>query len=455
MYELLIKNAIIADGYNCGVGDIAVEGGVIAARGTISAEAAKVIDASGKYLLPGAVDAHTHFDLQAGAFRTADDFRSGTRAAVCGGTTTIIDHVAFAPPGTLPHQQIKAYHQLADNNCYCDYAFHGLIQQADEPSLADMATLKERGIPSIKVYMTYEHALDDAALRRVLRQAAALGMLTVVHAEDDAQLTRLRDKFAAEGKTEPRWHAASRPAEVEADAIRRLLTIARECGDAPLYIAHLSTKAGLEAIRAARAAGQRHIYVESCPQYLLFSEDKYADATEGLKYLLTPPLRQLADNAALWQALADGSIDVIATDHCPFTLAQKAAGAADYRNAPCGIGGVEERMALMFSYGVADGLIDVNTLVNSCCRRPAQLFGLYPRKGSLMLGADADLLLINPAIKQTVDSKACHGNNDYNAYQGMALKCAINTVIKGGVIAYRGGEFRLRECGGHYLPRSL
>ena len=264
------------------------------------ADGAEVIDASGKLVLPGAVDIHTHMDLDVGIARAIDDFYTGTVAAACGGTTTIVDHMAFGPKGCSPWHQVKEYHRLADGNAVVDYGFHGVLQHVNGEVLDEMAQIAEtEGITSFKVYMTYDFRLDDLDLMRVLERAGREHILIASHCENHGIVTCLRERFVKEGKTQTRWHPVSRPPEAEAEAVSRLLYLAQAAGEAPVYIVHLSTRRGLEEFRKAKAAGQAHIGAETCPQYLLLDEKLYDDPQEGLKAITAPPLRRKEDRDAL------------------------------------------------------------------------------------------------------------------------------------------------------------
>ncbi len=417
----------------------------------------ETIDATGKYILPGAVDIHTHMDLDVGIARVIDDFYTGTAAAACGGTTTIVDHMAFGPAGCSPWHQVREYHRLADGNAAVDYGFHGVLQHVNDDVLKDMTEIAEKeGITSFKAYMTYDGRLDDLDLMKVLECAAKERILIAVHCENHGIVTFFREKFIQEGKTQTRWHPVSRPAEAEAEAVNRLLYLAKAAGDAPVYVVHLSTRNGLEEIRKSRAAGQTHFGAETCPQYLLLDEQMYEDPREGLKAIMAPPLRRQEDRDALWTALAEGELDTVATDHCPFTFAkQKQQGAQDFTKCPSGAPGVEERLILLYSEGVMKGRITLPQLVKYACGNPARVAGLYPKKGVIAPGSDADLVVLDPDREWTMTTGLLHGNADYTCYEGMKIKGAVERVLLRGKTVALDGQFTGERGDGQYLRRGV
>ena len=438
----LIKNGLVVNDRECIKADVLIEGEVIkAVSPEITAEqGVEVMDASGKLLLPGAVDVHTHMDLDVGIARVIDDFYSGTVAAACGGTTTIVDHMAFGPAGCSPWHQVREYHRLADGNAAVDYGFHGVLQHVNDDVLKDMTEIAEKeGITSFKAYMTYDGRI-----------------LIAVHCENHGIVTFFREKFIQEGKTQTRWHPVSRPAEAEAEAVNRLLYLAKAAGDAPVYVVHLSTRKGLEEIRKARAAGQTHFGAETCPQYLLLDEQMYEDPREGLKAIMAPPLRRQEDRDALWTALAEGELDTVATDHCPFTFAkQKQQGAQDFTKCPSGAPGVEERLILLYSEGVMKGRITLPQLVKYACGNPARVAGLYPKKGVIAPGSDADLVVLDPDREWTMTTGLLHGNADYTCYEGMKIKGAVERVLLRGKTVALNGHFTGKRGDGQYLRRGV
>ena len=453
----LIKNGMIVTESQVFQGDILIEDEIIKSIGAeIDDDEAEEIDASGKYVLPGAVDVHTHMDLQAGKYRAVDDFYDGTVAAVCGGTTTIVDHMAFGPEGCSLWHQVEEYHRLADGKAVIDYGFHGVIQHVDESVLKEMKEIAEKeGITSFKVYMTYDFMLKDDQLFQVLTQAKKDGLVIAVHCENDGVINYLRKKYAEEGCTQPKYHPLSRPARCEAEAVDRMLHLAAMAGDAPLYIVHLSSKDGLQEIMKAKASGQKNFAVETCTQYLTLTDSMYQDDQEGLKAIMSPPLRKKDDQEALWQALSDDVLDVVATDHCPFNYnIEKQAGAHDFTACPNGAPGVEERLRVMFSEGVAKKRITLPQLVKYLCTNPCRMYGLYPEKGTLLPGSDADLVLFDPEKERVLTHKDMHSAVDYTCYEGMTVKGDIDLVMQRGKVIVKENVFLGKKGDGRYLKRS-
>lgn len=454
--KTLIKNGILADEQKMQKADILIENGkILRIAANIYDPDAEVIDADGKFILPGAVDIHTHMDLDVGIARVTDTFYSGTVAAACGGTTTIVDHMAFGPRGCSLWHQVKEYHGLADEMAVVDYSFHGVIQHVNDSILEEINEIADKeGITSFKVYLTYGYKLDDADLMKVLSCAAEKGILIAVHCENDGIIRYFRETFVKEKKTEARWHPVSRPAEAEAEAISRVLYLAAAAGEAPVYIVHLSSRLGLEEYLKAKRKEQKHIGVETCPQYLLLDESFYQDPQEGLKAIMAPPLRKEMDRQALWEALAAGDIDTVATDHCPFTFAeQKQLGANDFTKCPSGAPGVEERLVLMYSEGVAKGLLTIPQLVRYLCSEPARIAGIYPEKGSLQCGTDADLVIFDPEKEWVLSRDKMHGAGDYTCYEGMLVHGAVDRVLLRGKTLVQQGVFLGQKGDGKYLKR--
>jgi len=337
--KTIIRNGVVVDLEGSVRADLLIEDGKISAIGShIEEMDAEVIDAGGKLILPGPIDVHTHFDLQAGPLRAVDDFYQGTLAAACGGTTTIVDHMAFGPKDCPVGHQLKEYHRLADGNAVLDYGFHGVLQHVDKKVLEDMENLILSGIPSFKAYMTYDFRLPDDEILRVMQSVKKTGGVLTVHAENHQVIYHLRKKYVEEGKTGAIYHAKSRPAHTEAEAVGRLIHLSAMADYPNLYLVHISTKESLMEIRKARQNGAKNVYVETCTQYLTLTEDKYLlPEHEGLKYVMSPPLRTQEDCDALWEAIGEGLVSVVGTDHCPFFFEDKVKyGADDFTHCPNG-----------------------------------------------------------------------------------------------------------------------
>ena len=435
--------------------DLAVENGVI----TEIAEKLDVgddfsIDACGMVVVPGGIDPHTHMDLQQSPHhRACDTFLTGGIAAACGGTTTIIDHIAFGPPGCTLRQPIDAYWDLA-KDCPIDYSFHGVLQHVDMDILDELGGLIDAGFPSFKAYTTYGFPLTEAWLMPVLRVMRERAGLLTVHCESDVITNTLRRELGA-GEQEPIEHALTRPNIAEAMSVNMLLSIARAAGDAPAYIVHLSAHESLDQLRLARQEGQRNAYAETCTQYLTLTEDKFrGNADDAIQYIMAPPLRKEEDRAALWQGLHDGDIQVVATDHCPFMPDEKRAYAKDFRDCPGGVPGVEERMPLIFSEGVLAGRISLPDFVRVTSTNAAKIFGLYPKKGTLLPGSDADIVLIDPRREHTLTASDLHSTCGWTPYEGMTVRASIAlTMLRGEVIA-REGAFLGQRGYGQFLQRK-
>ncbi|MBI4316666.1 MAG: dihydropyrimidinase [Chloroflexi bacterium] len=434
--------------------DVGVIGDTIAALGHGLTGAAR-IDATGKLVLPGAVDPHVHLDMPVGATRSSDDWETGTIAAACGGTTTVIDFVEPDLGGSLV-AGLAARRAEADGKAVIDYGLHMTLRRGDAQTLDQVPEAMRAGCTSFKTYTTYEgFRLNDAELLAALEAVGAAGGLVLVHAENDAAIQRGRRKFMAAGQTAPHFHPRSRPVPVEAEAIERALALA-EVADCPLYIVHTSTGRGAEAIARARARGQR-AYGETCPQYLVLTDAEYdRPGFEGAKFVCSPPLRPADNPPLLWQRLGAGDLQTVGTDHCPFFYeGQKELGRAAFTDIPNGLPGIEARLALLYTFGVGQGRLSLNRWVEVCCAAPARIFGLYPRKGTLAPGADADIVIFDPDREVTLSRAVLHERTDYTPYEGLALRgYPVMTVARGRVLV-EDGKFVGAKGRGRFLARKL
>lgn len=455
--SLLVKNGIIVTASDTYKGDIYIEKGIIKEIGiNLNKEADEIIDAKGKYVIPGGVDVHTHFNLDVGIAVSNDDFYTGTVAAACGGTTTIVDHMGFGPKGCNLKHQVDVYHGYADNTSVIDYSFHGVIQHINDDILKEMESIvNEEGIPSFKIYLTYDYMIDDEGALKVLKRLKELNGVMTVHCENHGSIKYLREKFVEENLKSPKYHPLSRPVESEGEAVNRMINIAKIAGEGPLYVVHLSSSLGLDYIKLAREIGQK-VYAETCPQYLVLEDSLYElPNNEGLKYIMSPPLRKNSDNENLWEGLRDGYIQTIATDHCPFAFNKdKQLGKDDFTKCPNGAPGVEERIPLIFSEGVMKNRISINKFVDACCTKPAKIFGLYPKKGTIQVGSDGDLVIIDKEKEVVLTNKNLHSNVDYSAYEGIKVKgYPLYTILRGKVIA-KDGEFVGNKGYGNFIRRG-
>lgn len=414
-------------------------------------EDAEVIDVTGKLLFPGFIDAHTHFDLDVCNTTTADDFYTGGRSALRGGTTMVID---FACPnkGESLQYGLELWHKKAEGKTSCDYGFHMTIDDWNPEIIEELPKMFEEGISSFKMYMTYPAMMiGDEAMYKALRKMKELGGIVGVHCENAGVIDALIAEKKAAGELSPASHPQCRPAILEAEAISRLLKMA-ELADVPVVIVHLSSAEGLREVEAARSRGQK-VYVETCPHYLLLQEDLYSlPEFEGAKYVCAPPLRKDEDNDALWEALENGAVQTIATDHCSFTLAQKDAGREDFTKIPGGMPGVETRGVLLYTYGVLTERISAQRMAELLSEAPAKLYGVYPRKGHIAVGADADIVVYDPEGIRRISAKDQVCAADYAPYEGYELSGHISQVWLRGTLAVKEGEI-LVEKQGKYIPR--
>jgi dihydropyrimidinase len=420
----------------------------------LAGNADTVIDATGHYVIPGGVDAHTHMEMPFGGTYASDTFETGTRAAAWGGTTTIIDF-AIQGVGKSLREGLDAWHAKAEGNCAVDYGFHMIISDVDEQSMKEMDVLVGEGVTSFKMFMAYPGVFysDDAKILRAMQQGAANGALTMMHAENGIAIDLLVAQALARGQTDPRYHGDVRHVLLEAEATHRAIQLARVAGS-PLYVVHVSAAEAVAELAAARGAGFP-VFAETCPQYLFLSTDNLAEPDfEGAKYVCSTPLRPKEHQAALWRALRTDDLSVVSTDHCPFCFkGQKEMGRGDFSKIPNGMPGVENRMDLLHQ-AVVDGHITRRRWVELASTAPARMFGLHPRKGSITPGADADIVVYDPAAEQVLSAATHHMAVDYSAYEGKRLTGQARTVLSRGEVIVDRGQYLGRPGRGSYLTRS-
>ena len=437
--------------------DVLIEGEQIAAIGkNLQVDNAEVIDASGFYLLPGGIDPHTHLSMPFGGTITSDDFFTGTRAAAFGGTTSIIDF-CLTTKGEPLKKAIATWHEKANNKAVIDYGFHLMVADANDQVLEELASvIEQEGITSLKVFMAYKNSLmaDDETLFKTLLRAKELGALVQVHAENGDVIDYLVKKALEQGNTDPIYHALTRPPEAEGEATGRAIALTA-LADAQLYVVHVTCADAVRRIAEAREKGL-NIYGETCPQYLVLdvSELERPDF-EGAKYVWSPPLREKWHQDVLWSALKNGILHTVGSDHCPFNFAgQKELGRGDFSKIPNGGPIIEDRMTLLFSEGVCKGRISLNQFVDVTSTKAAKLFGLFPQKGTIAVGSDADIVLFNPEAERTISAKTHHMNVDYNPFEGMQVKGEVVSVLSRGRFVIRNKEFVGQAGAGRYLKRA-
>lgn len=452
--DLVIKNGTLITPEGPFKADVGIEGERIAAIGE-GLTAPNVLDAAGKYVLPGAIDVHVHMQMPVGDVVSSDDFYTGTVAAACGGTTTVIDFVE--PKGA--QSLMDALHQRraeADGRVAVDYGLHMTLNSDDPLRLAEIPAVMDAGCTTFKLYMAYEGLrLTDGAMLRALAALQKHRGLPIVHAENHDAIRYLTEKFLREGKTTPHYHPLTRPDFMEGEATARALALARVVG-LPMYIVHVSCAEALDAVRGARARGEP-AYGETCPQYLLLTRKEYdRPGFEGAKFVMSPPLREEADITRLWDALASGDLQVVATDHCPFFYeGQKDRGRAAFNKIPGGAPGVETRLPLLYTFGVRAERLALARWVQVCCAEPARLFGLAPRKGRIAEGADADVVIFNPDKRVVLHHRTLHQNVDYTPYEGLELIGYPETTLLRGQVIVRDGQFVGRAGQGRFVARTL
>lgn len=467
--SLVIRNGNIVTSSEQYTADIYCADGVIKAIGKnldVPAGTA-VVDGSGQYVFPGGIDAHTHMEMPFMGTTSSDDFYSGTAAGVAGGTTTIIDFII--PNRNQSLLEARDFWMNNAKKAVADYSFHMAITWFNDSVKKEMEhVFRHDGIQSFKIFMAYRGAIgvDDVELVGVLDTAHDLGALVTSHCEHGDAVVALQNRLAERGLLEPKYHPMSRPSYLEGEATNRVIQLARAASDGrnghickaneaqPVYIVHLTCKESMDAVYRARQEGQR-VLVETCPQYLLLDDAVYDKPDfEGAAYVMSPPIRPKGHQEYLWNAMANGGIQHVATDHCPFRQAdQKIAGKHDFRKIPNGAAGVENRMALLYSHGVAKGRITLNQFVNVTSTEAAKIFGLYPRKGAIMVGSDADLVLYDPKGTGKVSAKTHHMKIDRNIFEGFELTGKIARTVVAGKVQWDDGELRVERGAGRYLKR--
>jgi len=450
MFDLVITNGTLVTAEATTRADLGISNGQIAAIGGELA-GRKTIDATGMLVIPGAIDEHVHLQMPVGEFASSDDFYSGTVAAACGGTTTILDFVEPEPAQPLLNA-LADRRAEADGKVVIDYGLHMTLSRADDETLAQVLDSIQAGASSFKLYMAYEGLrLDDGGLLRALAALREQGGRPLVHAENHHAIAYLTALALAEGRTGPENHPLTRPDHMEAEAIHRLLALAHVTGT-PVILAHLSCALGLEAVRAARARGQK-VWIETCPQYLLLDEQETRRPDfEGAKFVMAPPPRTERDRAALWAGLASGEVDTVATDHCPFFFkSQKIRGRDDFSRIPGGAPGIETRLSLLYTHGVRAGRLSLERWVEVCCTAPARRFGLAPCKGTLAVGADADVVIFDPERPVILSAEHLHQNVDYCPYEGWEVQGYPATVLSRGEAIVRDGTFTGKPGRGRFL----
>ncbi|MEG6584271.1 dihydropyrimidinase [Dendrosporobacter sp. 1207_IL3150] len=454
---IVLTEGTIVTASDCYQADLRIDNGRIAAIGVdIVRPGDEIINVGGCFIFPGGIDPHTHFDLSVGFTRTADDFASGTAAAAAGGTTTIIDFATQDKGGSL-RDALSEWHKKADGNSFVDYGFHLAICDLRPSVVAEMDEVIGQGVSSFKFYMAYKDILqvEDGVLLAAMKAAKNNNGLICLHCENGDVIASLVKESIAGGKSAPRYHSVTRPAILECEAVNRALCLAR-LAQIPLYIVHVSSADALEVIERAKAKGLP-VYAETGTQYLLLDEACYqSDDLTAAKFVMSPPLRSAEDKEALWRGLRNGMLSTIASDHCSFNLAgQKDLGINDFSKIPNGAPGVEDRFGLMYSYGVATGLLTLNEFVAVCSTNAAKIFGLYPFKGTIAVGSDADIVVWDPQVKRTITAQDQVQRVDYNAYEGFAQQGSARFVFLRGKLIAESGRLSAGMPTGQYIKRNI
>ena len=456
-FDIVIRNGTIVTATDTYASNIGITNGQIVAlsKDLPVDNATRILDAKDCIVIPGGIDVHTHLDMPFGGTTSADDFETGTRAAAFGGTTTLIDF-AIQYKGQPLRQAFDTWMSKASNKAVCDYAFHCIVTDVSGGQLSEMNDLVHEGVTSFKLFMAYPGVfmLDDGSIFKALQTTSKNGGMVCMHAENGSAIDVIVQQALAEGKRAPKYHALTRPTTAEAEATARAIALAEMAG-APIYIVHLSCNDALEKVREARDRGLP-VYAETCPQYLYLSIENFdAPGFEGAKYVFTPPLREKWHQEKLWNGLKCDHLQVVSTDHCPFCFKeQKEMGRDDFTKIPNGGPGVEHRMSLIYSGGVASGRFSANRFVELVSTAPAKLFGLYPRKGTIAVGGDADLVIFDPKRKHTISAKTHHMRVDYSMFEGIQVTGMPDIVLSRGKVVVDGDKFLGRAGQGEFLKRA-
>jgi dihydropyrimidinase len=451
----LIRNGRIVTAVDDYKADILIEDEVVSVIGAkLEMEADRVIDAAGKLVIPGGIDPHTHMELPFGGTEASDDFRTGTIAAAFGGTTTIIDF-AVQYKGQSLTEGLDRWHAKAEGKTAIDYGFHLITTDLEDERVPEMHRLMDEGVTSFKLFMAYPGVflVDDATIFRAMVATGERGGLICMHAENGVVINEIIKRALAEGRTAPKYHALTRPTIAEAEGVHRAIAIA-EMAEAPVYIVHLSCADALHQVREARDRGLP-AFAETCPQYLFLSYDNYEEpGFEGAKYVMTPPLREKWNQAELWKGLRMDDLQVISTDHCPFCMKeQKELGRDDFSKIPNGAPGVEHRVPLIYN-GVVENRLSLNRFVELTSTAAAKMFGLFPKKGTIAVGSDADIVIFDPEKQQTISASTHHMNVDYSAYEGKTIRGVVETVLSRGRVVIENGEYKGKPGDGRFLKRG-
>ncbi len=455
----LVTNGHVVTAVDSYVADILIEGSVIAMIGSnlasVVGQVDRTIDAAGKLVIPGGIDPHTHMDLPFGGTASSDDFETGTRAAAFGGTTTIIDF-AVQFRGQALNEALDVWFKKAEGKAVIDYGFHMILTDLPDSRMPEIKGLINQGVTSIKLFMAYPGVflVDDGTIFKAMTTASEGGGLVCMHAENGVVIDVLVKRAVAEGKTGPKYHALTRPTRAEAEGVHRAIAIA-EMANSPVYIVHLSCYDALREVQAARDLGLP-AFAETCPQYLFLDYSYYEqEGFEGAKYVMTPPLRDKANQDQLWKGLRGNDLQVISTDHCPFCFKeQKELGRDDFTKIPNGGPGVEHRMSLIYDGGVVQKRISLNRFVELTSTAAAKIFGLFPKKGTIAVGSDADIVIFNPERDEVISAATHHMRVDYSAYEGRRVRGVSEIVMSRGNVVVENGEFKGRAGNGQFLKRS-